>query len=103
MSDSEPGEKKTGVPSWQLKADQRPAEEDTKPVPEPEPSRESILEQAKKFLEEDEVKDASTDKKIAFLEKKGLGNDDIQQLLGISRNTEASSTTPSTDTQVRLY
>jgi hypothetical protein len=89
MSDSDPGEKKAVVPSWQTAA---PKKEEKNSAPEPE-SREKVLEQAKKFLEEDEVKDASTDKKVAFLESKGLQGDEIQSLLGVSRNEEASNST----------
>lgn len=86
MADS--GQKKPGVPSWQLKLKETaPTEADT----ETEPSRETIVAQAKKFLEEDEVQNASTDKKIAFLETKGLTGAEIQELLGVTRNTEASA------------
>lgn len=95
MSDSEEG-KKDGVPSWQLKAKVEPAEKkkdepNTKDQPTEEPSRATVIEQAKKFLEEDEVRNASTDKKIAFLETKGLRSEEIEVLLGIVRNMEASS------------
>lgn len=89
MRDSDSGEKKGGVPSWQTAG---PKKEDEQPNTEPE-SREKVLEQAKKFLEEDEVKDATTDKKIAFLESKGLQGEEIQSLLGVSRNEEASTST----------
>lgn len=92
MSDSDAGEKKAGVPSWQLDPAQKPLQQDDKPVEEPKPSRETVLARARKFLEEDEVKDASTDKKIAFLESKGLESEDIQDLLGVTRNHEASNT-----------
>ncbi|KAF4624943.1 hypothetical protein G7Y89_g13226 [Cudoniella acicularis] len=90
MSDSEQGEKKASTPSWQQKADDNTAKETEKPASEPE-NRAAVLEQARKFLEEEEVKDATTDKKIAFLETKGLKNEEIQELLGVSRNLEASS------------
>jgi len=90
MSDSDGGEKKAGVPSWQLKTKDESAKEEQKPAPE-SPSRATIIEQAKKFLEEDEVRNASTDKKISFLESKGLRSEEIQALLGITKNTEASS------------
>jgi hypothetical protein len=89
MSDPDQGEKKPGVPSWQLKVKDAAPKEEEKPAPE-SPIRETI-QQAKKFLEEDEVRNASTDKKIAFLESKGLRSEEIQDLLGITRNSEASS------------
>ncbi|KAG9229108.1 peroxisomal membrane anchor protein conserved region-domain-containing protein [Amylocarpus encephaloides] len=98
MSDSDEGEKEAGVPSWQQNSEQKPLKNDSKPIPEP-PSQEAALDQARKFLEEDEVKNASTDKKIAFLESKGLRSEDIHELLGVSRNSEASSSTPVEESQ----
>ncbi|RDW75684.1 hypothetical protein BP5796_06505 [Coleophoma crateriformis] len=99
MADSE--DKKPGVPAWQLEASQKPAStpeiaaEPSASGPEShaEPNRATILEQAKKFLEEDEVRNASTDKKIAFLESKGLESQEIQELLGVKRNAEATAST----------
>ena len=93
MSDSE-AKPKAGVPSWQRQA---PVEEESKKEDKDEtesteePSRTELIESAKKFLEEDEVKDATTEKKIAFLESKGLKNEEIEQLLGVARNVEASN------------
>lgn len=93
MSDSET-KPKVGVPSWQLQkgaeADENKEEVKSETQSE-EPSRTELVESAKKFLEEDEVKDATTDKKIAFLESKGLKNEEIEQLLGVARNVEASN------------
>jgi hypothetical protein len=100
MSDSDSGDKKASVPSWQQDSAQKPLQEEDKVDLESHPNTATMLEQAKKFLEDEEVKDAPTDKKIAFLESKGVGSEDIQQLLGISRNKEASNTTTSPDTQV---
>ncbi|KAF7940803.1 uncharacterized protein EAE97_006989 [Botrytis byssoidea] len=91
MSDSDGESKPPGVPSWQLKRDEEQSSESQATATEPL-SRTATLEQARKFLEEDDVKNASTDKKIAFLESKGLEGDDIQELLGVSRNDEATNT-----------
>ncbi|EEQ87591.1 peroxin 14/17 [Blastomyces dermatitidis ER-3] len=63
-------------------------------------ARETLIEQASRFLEDESIRDAPTDKKVSFLESKGLNNEDIQKLLGVSRNPEATSTgttSPSTD------
>lgn len=93
MSDSET-KLKAGVPSWQLQKGPETEEENKEAKPETqseEPSRTELVESAKKFLKEDEVRDASTDKKIAFLESKGLNNEEIEQLLGVARNVEASN------------
>lgn len=48
-------------------------------------------EQASTFLEDPSIQDAPTDKKIAFLESKGLSQDDIQNLIGVSRNVDSTS------------
>jgi hypothetical protein len=91
MGDSDAA-KKPGVPSWQLTVKNEPTESGEREDPTAdEPSREVVIKQAQKFLDEDEVRSASTDKKIAFLESKGLRSDEIQDLLGVARNTEASS------------
>jgi hypothetical protein len=103
MSDSDRENKKVGVPSWQKASTLKSLREEVKPQTDSNAGT-AMLEQAKKFLEDDEVKDAPTDKKIAFLESKGVGNEDIQTLLGISRNVEASNTViPPEDTQVLLF
>jgi hypothetical protein len=84
--------KKSGVPLWQLKSTSPSSDTESQtPAPETSPTRAQIVENAQKFLLEDSVKDASTEKKIAFLEGKGLERREIQELLGISRNVESSS------------
>ncbi|KAG0646368.1 hypothetical protein D0Z07_8115 [Hyphodiscus hymeniophilus] len=95
MSDSGEAGKKPAVPSWQLNS-QSTAPKDAEPAPE-SPSRETVIEQARKFLDEDEVRKASTDKKIAFLEGKGLNSEEITELLGVSRNPEATAPSHSED------
>ena len=54
-------------------------------------SRQDLVEQASRFLEDESIRDAPTDRKVSFLESKGLNPDEIQQLLGVSRNPEATS------------
>ncbi|KAL8760513.1 MAG: hypothetical protein Q9184_003311 [Pyrenodesmia sp. 2 TL-2023] len=44
-------------------------------------SRAALVEQASRFLQEDEIKDAPTERKISFLETKGLTQDEIRELL----------------------
>jgi hypothetical protein len=89
--------KKPGVPSWQLKAkdegkEDEGNEEAESPAPQDIPaSRESIIDKARRFLQEDEVKNSTTEKKIAFLEEKGLNNEEIANLLGAVTNREAST------------
>lgn len=94
MSDSDSSEKKPAAPSWQTELkNSTPTEGDSETQ---SPNRESLIDQAKKFLEEDEVRNASTDKKISFLESKGLNNEEIQSLIGITRQADASGPAPST-------
>ncbi|KAK2777712.1 hypothetical protein FQN52_002989 [Onygenales sp. PD_12] len=88
--------KAASIPSWQLPAGNAPSDTTAAPAnTETEkadsPSKETLLEQASRFLDDESIRDAPTDKKIAFLESKGLQNDDIQKLLGISRNPEATN------------
>jgi hypothetical protein len=93
MGDSEEDRKKRGVPSWQLRASHPSREEESRDqdsTPQPTPSRASTMENARSFLLEDEVRNASTDKQIAFLESKGLESHEIQELLGVTRNIEAT-------------
>jgi hypothetical protein len=90
MSDSDEENKKSAVPQWQLNTKNENENDSAEATSEP-PSRETIIEQARKFLEEEEVRDATTDKKIAFLESKGLHKEEIQTLLGVTRNDDATS------------
>ncbi|EPS33756.1 hypothetical protein PDE_08718 [Penicillium oxalicum 114-2] len=97
MSDSKP--KPLGIPSWQKQSDSTstdpsppsasPSSSSDKP-PAPD-ARQDLLDQAAKFLEDDSIRDAPTDRKIAFLESKGLNSAEIEQLLGVSRNPDGSS------------
>ena len=89
------------IPSWQR---QGPAEssvtseaESTNDI-DPEHSKSStsraaLLEQATKFLEDSEIRDATTERKISFLESKGLAKEEIEQLLGRPTNEQAASST----------
>ncbi|RJE21694.1 peroxisomal membrane anchor protein [Aspergillus sclerotialis] len=100
MSDSK---KNPSIPLWQQRQNDATSDQTTSnPSPTSDAQstsseRSTLLEQASKFLEDESIRDASTDCKISFLESKGLRNDEIQTLLGVSRNTEASSNTPVED------
>ncbi|KAK5151724.1 peroxin Pex14/17-penicillium chrysogenum [Cryomyces antarcticus] len=112
MADSTP--KKASIPSWQrasatpaastvgspgaedsTKQESAPAAVSSSPEKSSKDNRSepevSLLDQASKFLEDPTIQGAPTDRKIAFLESKGVSNENIQKLLGISRNKEASS------------
>ncbi|KAH8601701.1 peroxisomal membrane anchor protein conserved region-domain-containing protein [Bisporella sp. PMI_857] len=89
MSDSDP-DKKEGEQTLELPEKEKNTSVETDKDTSPTDRRE-IVAQAKKFLEADNVRNESTDKKIAFLESKSLRSEEIQQLLGVSRNLEATS------------
>jgi len=102
MGDSEEDKKKGGVPSWQLKpsdVSQEAKNEGQDTAPQPSPSRASVIENARRFLLEDEVRNAPTNKQVSFLESKGLENHEIQELLGVTRNVEATSS----NSEVEFY
>ncbi|KAL9583869.1 MAG: hypothetical protein Q9203_004901 [Teloschistes exilis] len=91
MSDpSEP--RKVSIPDWQQ---QEASEQPRASEPEPQtctssqstqdpPSRSALLDQASRFLKENEIKDAPTEKKIMFLQSKGLTKEETSQLLDSS-------------------
>ncbi|CAG8899278.1 unnamed protein product [Penicillium egyptiacum] len=100
MSDDQ--SKSASIPSWQRP--NKTAEESPSPTSDDAPatttstSRQTLLDQASKFLEDESIHDAPIERKVSFLESKGLSSADIQQVLGISRNVEAgSSSTPAED------
>lgn len=94
MSDSS---KPPSIPAWQRKA--ASPDQSTTDSPSPSPSsddapastsREDLVNQASRFLEDESIRDSPTDRKIAFLESKGLNSEEINQLLGVTRNLEAT-------------
>ncbi|KAJ5613134.1 hypothetical protein N7510_006328 [Penicillium lagena] len=96
---SDPTSKKPSIPSWQQQsanppADQPPSSPNSDAAPSA--SRQELVDQAARFLEDDSIRDASTNHKVSFLESKGLTPDEIQTLLGVSRNAEATSINPDT-------
>lgn len=102
---SDPTSKPPSIPSWQQQSGSGKADAD-QPASSPSPSsdapastRQDLLDQASRFLEDESIRDSPTDRKISFLESKGLNPDEIQQLLGVSRNEEASSSTTSATTE----
>jgi hypothetical protein len=90
---------KTAVPEWQ-KSQSTPATESTPSSTTQDPP--ATLQQARKFLQDEEVQKYPRDKKIDFLKSKGLSDADIQQLIvedtdgaqvGISPNTDFGTIT----------
>lgn len=88
MSDSD-SNSKPSIPQWQQQHSAPSSTSDGKETAS-EVDRTTLLEQASKFLQDDSIRDAPTDRKISFLESKGLTALEIDNLLGVSRNPEAS-------------
>lgn len=59
--------------------------------PHPHTSRASLLNQATKFLQDDDIRDAPIERKTAFLESKGLTILEVEKLLAVSPSEDASS------------
>ncbi|CAG7916246.1 unnamed protein product [Penicillium olsonii] len=100
---SDDNSKSASIPAWQkVKTDESPSpSSDDAPATTTPTPRQTLLDQASKFLEDESIRDAPEDRKIAFLESKGLNTEDIQQVLGVPRNAEASSTAPATPTEAK--
>lgn len=95
---SDPSSKPTSIPSWQRSGsapDQAPlsSSPSSDDAPASSTSRQDLVDSASRFLEDESIRDAPTDRKVSFLESKGLNSDEIQQLLGVTRNPEATSST----------
>ena len=57
-------------------------------------TRSDLKAQAARFLWEEEVRNASTEKKIEFLKTKGLDHDEIQELLRAAESTDEKPVVP---------
>ncbi len=77
-------EKPASIPDWQRNYVQSstPAPIETSKSDHAPSSATGLVEQAKRWLEEDPVREATREGKVAFLEQKGLQANDIQKLLG---------------------
>ncbi|KAK1968996.1 hypothetical protein LY78DRAFT_630699 [Colletotrichum sublineola] len=88
MSDSD-NNSTPGIPEWQ-RNQKTDAELEPQPQQPPQdalpnkPTSEDSVEVARKFLQDDEIKDAPREAKEAFLKTKGISSEDIEQLLGSS-------------------
>lgn len=85
------GDKKAAIPPWQrtsindVVSSTGTAQEIT--VPEPD---EYTLEAARKWLDDETIRNEPRDRKIAFLKGKGLQNEAIQSLLGYEKPTAST-------------
>ncbi|KAL8963012.1 MAG: hypothetical protein Q9183_005065 [Haloplaca sp. 2 TL-2023] len=85
-----PAPKRPSIPGWQhdetSNSLQNPNTESNRNPhdnTEPPPPRALLLEQATKFLKEDDIKDAPQEKKVTFLQSKGLTKEEIHKLLDL--------------------
>lgn len=105
LSFTMPDTKPNTIPQWQRQGatttsstesganSNAPSAADEKPS-----SRATLLEQAAKFLEHEEIRDASRDQKVTFLEGKGLRRDEIHELLGMLSDEGSYSEETATET-----
>jgi len=112
------------IPSWQ-RAQPRPdpapaAEESAKPETTPSTmetistqagaeesagahqSKDALLDTASKFLQDPVIRDAPRERKVAFLESKGVDKDHIQKVLGNESNNDTASSTMTPPVSARL-
>lgn len=95
MSDDSKPKSQT-LPSWQQTG------QDEKDEPREQSStgsdvgdtRSDLKARAAKFLDEEQIRNASTERKIEFLERKGLDHDEIQELLGAAGSTDEKQLAP---------
>ncbi|KAL2875997.1 hypothetical protein SGCOL_008849 [Colletotrichum sp. CLE4] len=110
MSDSDDSGSTPGIPSWQRDQKKEPElEPETTTSQDAKqddvPSREDSLEVARKFLQDEEIKDAPRAAKETFLKTKGISPEDIEQLLGSSASEPAQETpspSPPSQTEISL-
>ncbi|KAF7172872.1 hypothetical protein CNMCM5623_004982 [Aspergillus felis] len=91
--------KTPSIPQWQQPAAASTNANTSNSTSSPssdETPRSVLIEQARKFLQDDSLRDAPIDRKIAFLESKGLQSEEIDGLLSISRDADSSSSSSST-------
>jgi hypothetical protein len=104
---------KPTIPEWQRASTDAPAAspehdevEAQQPVEAPTPTEDDIgkqdseeqfpestdlQEQASRFLEDAAIRDAPREKKVAFLESKGVNHEDIESLLGMETRENLNS------------
>ena len=95
MSD-DPKSESQAIPSWQQKG------QDEKDEPAEQSSigsdagdtRSDLKARAASFLDHEEIRNASTERKIEFLSRKGLDNDEVQELLGAAESRDEKQVAP---------
>ncbi|EEU42778.1 uncharacterized protein NECHADRAFT_95697 [Fusarium vanettenii 77-13-4] len=90
MSDSDSNPGQPAIPDWQKTQTEDNESQSTEPAPTP-----SI---ARRFLDNDAVRHAPHDKKVAFLKSKGIDDADIEALLGHDEPSSAPEVRPLSET-----
>ena len=87
---SSTGPKAKPLPSWQqdtaLEGPASSTDMSEPSTPQPIDGRTSVLEKASKFLKENDIRDAPSEKKRSFLQSKGLSKSEIDKLLSSEAN-----------------
>ncbi|KAH6620936.1 peroxisomal membrane anchor protein conserved region-domain-containing protein [Chaetomium sp. MPI-SDFR-AT-0129] len=92
-----------GKPSEQQRLVATPNETTTESVPEASVSREEKLAQARKFLQDTKVQDTTRERKVEFLQSKGLSSSDIDELLsGEAQDGRLETETQASDEAERI-
>lgn len=87
MADSEKKDDAVPVPAWQQQQNAIEHSSDSTTSPPPV----ATLDHARLFLQDDEVRNASRDKKVNFLRSKGVSDADIESLLGEDESNTSDS------------
>ncbi|KAI9848991.1 MAG: hypothetical protein M1837_005882 [Sclerophora amabilis] len=95
MGDSQ-SDGRPSIPQWQRKSLPDAASTSEKDD-SGEGTRAELISQASKFLDDDDIRNASSERKKAFLESKGLRSEEIEGLLDSSSNKKDSANTHSDD------
>jgi len=74
---------KKQLPTWQHEATTNTSTPSAKQTPKetPDNSRAALIDKASHFLDDDSIREASTERKTSFLESKGLSSTEIRDLL----------------------
>jgi hypothetical protein len=89
--------KRPAIPDWQKTyiqsstTPESPTKDHALNLDDTRTSDAPLLEQAKRWLEDESIRDAPTERRVSFLEQKGLQRDDIQKLLGTQNTPEQES------------
>lgn len=104
MGDS-PNRKQPSIPSWQLahKSEPEPSSAEAKSSSHDDESSTNLFDQARQWLQDEQIRSAPSDKKKRFLESKGLTPEDIAKLLPEQNTTpEPAPAPPSSPTEEKV-